>query len=127
MQNHQSGYRTFADFWPHYLDAHRGRLNRALHAVGTCTFLVLMCYAICSGPWWLLALAPVGGYGLAWLGHLVARTHPASFHHPLWSLRADFKMCALMLCGRLAREVARSEAARTLDFTTAAVSLSEAA
>ncbi len=50
---------------------------------------------------WLL-LAPIFGYGLAWMGHFVfERNRPATFHHPLYSLAGDFVMVRDMLTGRV--------------------------
>ncbi len=55
-----------------------------------------------------LLLAPVVGYGPAWIGHFVfEKNRPATFDHPLWSLRGDFKMYFLALRGRMAEEVER--------------------
>jgi hypothetical protein len=59
-------------------------------------------------PRWAL-LAPVVGYGSAWIGHFFfEKNKPATFTHPLWSLRGDFRMYWLMLIGRMGPEVERA-------------------
>jgi hypothetical protein len=99
---------TFDDFWPHYVHAHRHPVNRALHYVGTTSALgTVVAAAVTLNPAWLL-LTPVVGYGPAWIGHLVfEKNKPATWEHPLWSLRGDFKMYGLALRGKMAAEVER--------------------
>ena len=99
---------TFEDFWPHYVHAHRDPVNRALHYVGTTAALgAVAAAAVTMNPAWLL-VAPVAGYGPAWLGHFVfEKNKPATFEHPLWSLRGDLRMYSLALRGKMAAEVER--------------------
>ncbi len=99
---------TFDEFWPHYVHAHRNPVNRALHYVGTTAALgSVAAAALTLNPTWLL-VAPVAGYGPAWIGHFVfEKNKPATFGHPLWSLRGDFKMYALAIRGKMAAEVER--------------------
>jgi hypothetical protein len=93
---------SFDRFWPHYLREHAKPRTRALHYVGTSLVVLTLAVAIASGRLWWLLLLPVIGYGFAWAGHaFVERNRPATFTHPLWSLRADFKMWWLWLTGRL--------------------------
>jgi hypothetical protein len=99
---------TFEDFWPHYVRAHSERLNRQLHFVGTTLALGAVALGLRRGRRRWLALAPVVGYGPAWIGHfLVEGNVPATFGHPLWSLRADFRMYGKMIAGTMDAEVAR--------------------
>lgn len=103
--------KTFEEFWPHYLGEHRHPVNRALHFVGTSLVYVIAGVGIARSPWFLL-LAPVVGYGFAWVGHfLVERNRPATFTYPLWSLRGDFRMHARMMTGRLAADLGRIDLA----------------
>jgi len=99
---------TFDDFWPHYVHAHQNPVNRALHYAGTSAALgSVAAAALTLNPAWLL-LAPVAGYGPAWVGHFVfEKNRPATFQHPLWSLRGDIKMFSLALRGRMRAEVER--------------------
>ena len=104
----QESIETFDDFWPHYVHAHRNPMNRALHYAGTTAVLgTVATAALTLNPAWLL-LAPVVGYGPAWVGHFVVeKNKPATFQHPLWSLRGDFKMYFLALRGKFGGELER--------------------
>lgn len=100
--------KTFDEFWPYYVGEHRLPINRLLHCIGTLTaVLCLLSAAVSLNPWIVLA-APLVGYGMAWVGHFrLEKNRPATFTYPLWSLRGDFKMCGLMLMGRMDGEVVR--------------------
>lgn len=103
-------YQTYEEFWPFYVAQHRARSTRWLHFAGTTLVLASVAAAILVSPRWLLA-APLGGYGLAWLGHFACeRNRPATFEYPLWSLRADFRMYGLMWRGRMGPELERARA-----------------
>jgi hypothetical protein len=44
----------------------------------------------------------VSGYGFAWVGHYVfEKNRPATFKHPLYSLRGDFRMAREVFSGRI--------------------------
>lgn len=104
-------FRRFDEFWPFYLSQHRHPGSRALHVLGT--GLALGCLVLGFLSPWCWALAPLVGYGFAWAGHfLLEKNRPATFGHPLWSLRGDFKLLRLTLGGRLAGELARLDAER---------------
>src|ERR671926_434952 len=93
-------YATFSQFWPFYLHQH----SRA----GTAVALACIVFAILVTPWFLLG-GLVAGYAFAWVGHFfVEHNRPATFTYPLWSLAGDYKMVALMLTGRMGREVERA-------------------
>ncbi|WP_374080217.1 Mpo1-like protein [Bdellovibrio bacteriovorus] len=93
---------TFKEFWPFYLQEHSNPLNRRLHFVGTFFVHVVLLYALFTQQWMMLWLLPVIGYGFAWVGHfIVEKNRPATFKHPLWSLRGDFKMFYAMCAGKL--------------------------
>ena len=69
---------------------------RAVTAVATRHFALLLAALVC-------------GYAFAWVGHFfVEHNRPATFRHPLWSFRADFKMLGCALSGRLASELQRA-------------------
>jgi len=95
-------YRTFDDFWLHYLREHSKHSTRLYHYVGTSLVVGLAAAALARRKPLLLAALPVAGYGFAWAGHALAeRNRPATFTYPSWSLRADFKMWALGMSGQL--------------------------
>ena len=104
---------SFEEFWPFYVSEHSDPVNRALHYAGTTMVIGTVGAAVVTlNPAWLL-LAPVVGYGPAWVGHFfIEKNKPASFKHPLWSLRGDFKMYGMALRGKMAAEVERVLAER---------------
>jgi hypothetical protein len=101
-------FKTFEDFWPYYVAQHSLASTRALHFGGTTMVLGALVATVLHSPWWLPA-AFVLGYGPAWIGHFFfEKNRPATFTHPLWSLRGDFRMWCRMLQGRMAPEVDRA-------------------
>ncbi|GGD45001.1 DUF962 domain-containing protein [Erythrobacter arachoides] len=109
-------YRTFAEFWPHYLREHARPTTRALHYIGTALVIAVALIAVVSGSWWLLLAMPLAGYFFAWIAHFtVERNRPATFTYPLWSLAADFRMFAFWITGRLGPELERAGVNRTRD------------
>ena len=91
---------SFDQFWPHYVRLHADRKTRGWHLAGTALGLLTAIVATVQGRWWLLGVAVVVAYGLAWIGHLLEGHRPASLKHPLWSLRADLRMSWLTVLGR---------------------------
>lgn len=102
------GPQNFAEFWPHYVLAHRGPVTRAFHASGTILGWALLLTAVYLQRPWLVPAALGVPYALAWCSHFfVEHNLPASFSHPLWSFAADQKMLALILTGKMGEEVRR--------------------
>jgi hypothetical protein len=98
----------FDEFWRLYVRKHSRPATRWLHAAGTLLAVSLLVAAAVLQRWWLVVGVLPLGYGLAWLSHYaIERNRPLTLSHPWWSLRADFKMLALTLTGRMAREVER--------------------
>jgi hypothetical protein len=99
-------YKSFQEFWPHYVAEHRKSSTRLLHLLGTFAAIAALVFFIVSGRWWLFPLALIPGYGFAWIGHFfIEKNKPATFHYPLWSFMGDYKMIWLMLTGRMSNEV----------------------
>ncbi|HEY8586053.1 MAG TPA: DUF962 domain-containing protein [Rhodanobacter sp.] len=97
-----SEFTSFSDFYPFYLSEHGNRTCRRLHFVGSSLVLVTIAVALLSGQWRWLWLAPVFGYGFAWVGHFgFEKNRPATFKHPLYSLMGDWVMYGQMLRGKI--------------------------
>ncbi len=95
-------YRSYAEFYPYYLEEHRDPTCRRLHFVGTTLVLLVLVAAVVTGRWILLVAMPVVGYGFAWVGHFFyEHNRPATFTHPLYSLLGDFVMFKDMATGRI--------------------------
>jgi hypothetical protein len=101
-------FRSYEEFWPFYVSQHRNATCRALHLAGTTLVFVIVAVALLQALLVLL-VAPLAGYGFAWVGHFVfEKNKPATFTYPLWSLRGDFRMHRLMLVGRMGPEIRRA-------------------
>ena len=95
-------FKTFAEFYPFYLQEHSNRTCRRLHFVGTSLSLLFLIGLVTTGHIWYLVTAFVSGYGFAWVGHFVfEKNRPASFKRPLFSFRGDWVMWRDMLLGRI--------------------------
>jgi hypothetical protein len=99
-----AGSREFAGFeeyFPHYVSQHSRPATRWLHFAGTHLGAAAATVALVRRrPAGLLAL-PLISYGVAWGSHLaIDKNRPASFEHPLWSLRGDLRMIVMMWQGR---------------------------
>jgi hypothetical protein len=98
----QPQFANFREFYPHYLSQHSNPTSRRLHVGGTLFALVIGAGALLRGrvDWVPFALA--AGYLPAWVGHFFFEHNvPASFRHPLYSLRGDFTMLFATLTGRM--------------------------
>jgi hypothetical protein len=105
---------TFARFWPGYVLAHRQPLTRACHTIGTLAGWSILAAALWTRhPWWIIAALAVP-YAFAWISHFfVEHNRPATFGHPLWSWLADQKMVAMVLTGKMEKEVQLCEQTKT--------------
>lgn len=122
----QPRFATFEEFWPFYVKAHVNKWNRRLHFAGTTLAVGSAALGVVTLNPSLVLIAPVLGYGPAWIGHfLVEGNRPATFHWPVWSLKADFVMWSKMLDGTMDAEVERvlagdAAVARSVDLGHAA-------
>jgi hypothetical protein len=100
---------SYGEFWRRYLLAHADPRTRLLHYLGTSLGAAALVVALVERDWRWLVAAPIVGYALAWLGHLVFEgNRPTTFGHPAWSLISDVRMLALFASGRLAPELRRA-------------------
>lgn len=99
--NEQRIFGSFEEFYPFYLAEHSNRTSRRLHFLGSTLALVLLVTAVVNGNLWLLLLALVQAYALAWIGHFCfEHNRPATFQHPWWSFRGDWRMWSEIVSGR---------------------------
>ena len=98
MKRHTS----FREFYPFYLSEHANRTCRRLHFVGSLLVLAIILLAMATVDARWLWLAPIAGYGFAWVGHFFfEKNRPATFSHPLYSLLGDWAMFWDILNGRV--------------------------
>jgi hypothetical protein len=93
--------RRFATFYPFYLGEHTHPTCRGLHFVGTSLAAVLVLLALVTQKWWLIGVAFVEAYALAWAGHFFfEHNRPATFQYPLLSFMGDWRLWWDILAGR---------------------------
>ncbi|MBX3204671.1 MAG: DUF962 domain-containing protein [Labilithrix sp.] len=99
---------TFEQFWDFYVGEHKKKATRIFHFVGTTAAVSCFSAGLLTKRRWLLLVAPICGYGPAWISHFfIEKNKPASFKYPLWSLQADFVMWWKTLSGQMQAEVDR--------------------
>ncbi len=97
-----SRYSSFREFYPFYLGEHSNRICRRLHFIGSTLVLATVVLALGTRDARWLWLAPLFGYGFAWIGHIVfEKNRPATFSHPLYSFAGDWVMFLGVLRGRV--------------------------
>ncbi|XP_039128169.1 uncharacterized protein LOC120264422 [Dioscorea cayenensis subsp. rotundata] len=101
-------FKNLDEFWAFYVSQHSKAATRRLHFLGTLSGLLCLLSSLYSGRWIILLLAPIIGYSLAWYSHFFIEGNvPTTFGHPFWSFLCDLKMFALMLSGRMDKEIKR--------------------
>jgi hypothetical protein len=99
--NEMNEFTSFEDFFPYYVAEHSKAATRWMHFAGTHLGVALGTAGVARRRWGMLAAAPVVAYGMAWFSHFVIEgNRPATFGHPAWSLRGDWKMLGMMWTGR---------------------------
>ncbi len=110
-------FETFEEFWPYYVREHSKRLTRRFHFVGTTVAVGCAAAGLLTRHKWLLAVAPVAGYGPAWFSHFfIEKNKPATFDYPTYSLIADFIMWKKMIDGTMDAEVERAMAQEPIEM-----------
>lgn len=101
-------FSSFEEFWTFYVKEHSKKSTRRVHFAGTSLAIACLAGGLLTKRRWLLAMAPVAGYGAAWVSHFfIEGNKPATFKHPLWSLQGDFVMWWKMIRGEMDAEVER--------------------
>lgn len=124
---HNAKYKSFKDFWPHYVDVHKNDKVSNCHlkatlaglATGTTGATATAAGSLISGVTELLLLVPPA-FVLLWAGvtyPFVIRSHKKydnemaasleNIKHAWWSIRGDFTMVALKLRGKWEKELER--------------------
>ena len=97
-----STFKSFAEFYPYYLQEHQHPTCRKLHFIGSALVLIVLAIALFTAKYTLLWLLPVIGYGFAWVGHFMfEKNKPATFRYPFYSLMGDWVMFYQILTGKL--------------------------
>ena len=95
-------FRNFAEFYPFYLIEHSNRTSRRLHFAGTSIAVALVCTALLTQRWWLVAVALVQAYAFAWVGHFFFEHNtPATFQYPAFSFMGDWRLWWEILTGKI--------------------------
>ncbi len=94
-------FASFRDFYPYYLEQHSHPVSRRLHVLGSLLALGWALAALASGHYLWILLAPLAGYGPAWIGHFFYQHNtPATLRHPVYSLVGDWVLVGEVLTGR---------------------------
>jgi hypothetical protein len=101
-------FRDFEEFWPYYMREHGKKATRSMHFAGTTAAAAcLVAAAVTRRASWV-GVALVAGYGPAWISHFfIENNRPATFQHPLWSLRGDLRMWRHIAAGTMDAELER--------------------
>lgn len=106
----------YENFWGFYVLEHRKKATRIWHFIGTSgVFMFILLALILQNALYILG-APIFAYGMAWVSHFfIEGNKPATFGHPFWSLRADFRMYRYILLGKMNQEVKKYEAKQSTE------------
>ena len=92
-------YKSFKEFYPFYLSEHKHPICRGLHFIGTISVILIILFSFINIK--ILLLAPLLGYGFAWIGHFFfEKNRPATFSYPLYSFIGDWIMFKDILIGK---------------------------
>lgn len=86
-------FKSLDEFYIFYLDQHKKKTTRLLHTIGTLGGTLIFISGIILRNPYLLFIAFLFGYGLAWIGHFCfEKNMPATLKWPLYSFICDWKM-----------------------------------
>ncbi len=93
-------FKTFKEFYPFYIGEHQLPITKLFHFFGSLFVLLALIAGVLYSPWFFL-VAPVVGYGPAWVSHFfIEKNRPATFKYPLYSLMGDWVMFWEILKGK---------------------------
>jgi len=102
MDQTETRYQSFTEFYPFYLQEHQNTTCRRLHFIGSACVLICLGYTLLTQQWLYLFALPVIGYGFAWVGHFFfEHNRPATFKYPVYSLIGDWVMFKDILSGKI--------------------------
>lgn len=102
MNNAETAFKSFSEFYPFYLNEHSNTTCRRLHFVGSTLVLSILAFIIISSDWRFAILLPITGYGFAWVGHFFfEKNSPATFKYPIYSFIGDWVMYKDILVRRI--------------------------
>ena len=92
-------YSSFKQFYPYYLSEHMNPICRTLHFIGSIGVIIIIIISFFNINF--LFLAPICGYGFAWVGHFFfEKNKPATFKYPIYSFIGDWVMFKDIIIGR---------------------------
>jgi len=98
---------SFEDFWPHYVRLHTRPETQWIHALATCTSIVLLTAAVTRKSVILAAVSPFANHLIAQSSHRIFEANQSTpWKNQLWHTRAELRMLRLVLSGKMAKEVA---------------------
>ena len=98
----ESKFKSFKEFYPFYLLEHSKSLTKLLHAIGSILVIVVIIFSLYLNKWKGLFLAPIIGYGFAWISHFfIEKNKPATFKFPIYSFIGDWVMLKDIITGRI--------------------------
>jgi hypothetical protein len=101
--SHKVEYKNLNEFYPFYLSQHANDINRVFHYCATISTFIVFSYVGITFKFLFLVLAPLIGYGFAWVGHFFfEKNKPATFKYPLLSLISDYVMFSRFVTGKMA-------------------------
>jgi hypothetical protein len=102
-------FRSFAEFWPHFLRAHSKPLTRAFHYAGMVLAIYFVVHAVATDTPFAFIAALLAPYGLGFFSHYaIEGNNPASARHPLYSIVGAFAMFGRWVTGTLKPELIKA-------------------
>ena len=102
MYQQPKEFKSFSEFYPHYLSLRKNINNRRLHFIGCWMVLLLIGFIVGSNQTGLSILLPVFQYGFAYYGFSkYEKSTPEIFESPFLNLAGDWVMFKDILIGKV--------------------------